>query len=255
MADGTRLVGALHSGGAGWGVVIVAGAPQGRFGAGRLFVALGSAFAAAGHPVLRFDRRGTGDSDGDDPGFTRIGADLAAVRAAFVERAPGVRRVLGLGLCDGATALALTPGFDALALLNPWTLDSTRAADVPQAAAVAAHYRARLTAPGLARRLLSASPARLARGLARLARGDPPQAAAAALARALGSFDGPLLTVLAEQDGTAQAFAARWRSRAFSAARARHSAPVLLNGATHTFPGDADRLSRVVTMFLAGLPE
>ena len=52
---------------------------------------------------------------------------------------------MGLGLCDGATALALfgkAAGLDALILVNPWLVEAE--ADAPPPAAIRAHYRKRL---------------------------------------------------------------------------------------------------------------
>ena len=53
--------------------------------------------------------------------------------------------MIGFGLCDGATALALfgkAAGLDALILVNPWLVEAE--ADAPPPAAIRAHYRKRL---------------------------------------------------------------------------------------------------------------
>ena len=49
------------------GVVIVVGGAQSRVGSHRMFVTLARGLAELGCTVLRFDRRGMGDSGGDDP--------------------------------------------------------------------------------------------------------------------------------------------------------------------------------------------
>ncbi|MFN3288635.1 MAG: hydrolase 1, exosortase A system-associated, partial [Sphingomonadaceae bacterium] len=115
--DGLGLAAMAHPADGTTGVLIIPGAPQTRVGAHRGFVGLADALAAASHPALRLDRRGLGDSDGEDPGFAAIGADIAAAQQALRVAFPAVRRVIGVGLCDGATALALAPdGLDALVL-------------------------------------------------------------------------------------------------------------------------------------------
>ena len=80
-----------------------------------------------GYPCFRYDRRGVGDSDGEDPGFRGSGPDLAAAAAAFRRERRRSTRVIGFGLCDGATALALfgdEAGLDGLILVNPWLVEA-----------------------------------------------------------------------------------------------------------------------------------
>ncbi|MCK7493609.1 MAG: hydrolase 1, exosortase A system-associated [Comamonadaceae bacterium] len=123
----------LHHGAAGapasagaTGVVVVVGGPQVRAGGHRQFVHLARTLAAAGHPVLRFDVRGMGDSSGALRGFEQITPDIGAAVDALLQRAPGVRRVVLWGLCDGASAALLylherrDPRVRGVCLLNPW---------------------------------------------------------------------------------------------------------------------------------------
>lgn len=246
-----------HPADGGVGVLLVPGAPQTRAGAHRGFVALACALAAAGHPVVRFDRRGLGDSEGEDPGFQAIGADIAAARAALLAHFPAVERVIGLGLCDGAAALALDPAcFDALMLLNPWLADSDRMGDLPPAAAIRARYGERLCQPRQWLRLLTGEIrlAALLRGLRRMASGDARSSTADRIAGQLAAFPGPLLIVLAAADATAQVFAQQWHSPAYAQARHRESARLVsVPGAGHTFArlGDAATLARAVVGFAA----
>ena len=65
-------------------------------------------------------------------------------------------RILGFGLCDGATALALhhaAAGLDGLILANPWTVEP--AGDLPPPAAIRRRYAARLLDPAAWKRLLT----------------------------------------------------------------------------------------------------
>ena len=107
------------------GVLIVAGAPQYRVGAHRLFVQLARAISAEDWPVLRADRRGYGDNDADCTNFEQAGPDISAAIDQFTKSIPGLHSVVVLGLCDGATAAALQcsddPRIRGLILINPWT--------------------------------------------------------------------------------------------------------------------------------------
>lgn len=252
-----RLAGMAHPAAGPVGVLVVAGGPQTRVGSHRGFVTLADRLAAAGHPVLRFDRRGLGDSDGDDPGFRAIGPDIAAARAALLAAFPHVRRVVGFGLCDGAAALALDPdAFDALILANPWTIDADRAPALPPRAAVAARYRARALDPRRWAALLTGRVdlGKAVRGLIHVARPEPPSATVAAMAANLARFTGPVLVPLAGADATAQAFAAWWDKPLFAPARAHGRVRVVeIAAATHTFarPEAAAALATAALAFAA----
>src|SRR3546814_12748259 len=110
--------------------------------------------AAAGPPVLRFDRRGIGDSDGSNGGFETSGPDIAAAIAAFRAAAPHVARIAAFGNCDAASALLLNQPLplDALIPANPWTYEGadegeSDAPALPPAAATRDSYPARLRHP------------------------------------------------------------------------------------------------------------
>jgi uncharacterized protein len=108
------------------GVIVIVGGPQYRVGSHRQFLLLSRSLASAGYPVLRFDYRGMGDSDGELRNFEAVDDDIAAAIDAFVARYPQVTRVVLWGLCDAASASLLY--WDArrdervagLCLLNPW---------------------------------------------------------------------------------------------------------------------------------------
>ncbi|MDO9488807.1 MAG: hydrolase 1, exosortase A system-associated, partial [Sphingomonadaceae bacterium] len=172
--QGATLAGVLHPATGTTGVLIVSGGAQTRAGSHRSFVALADRLAAAGYPAFRFDRRGVGDSDGEDRGFRDSADDIASAIAEFREQIPDLKQVIGWGLCDGASSLALNAdalGLEGLILANPWTRDADAPVDLPPRAAVAARYRQRLTSPSewvrLARRGFDVRKA--ARGLLRMA--------------------------------------------------------------------------------------
>jgi exosortase A-associated hydrolase 1 len=124
--EGRRLCGVFHPGSpeASRGVVVVVGGPQYRVGSHRQFLLLARYLAANGVPVLRFDYRGMGDSEGDLRDFTGIGADIRAAVDWLTSHVSGLREVVLWGLCDAATAGALYANEDSrvcgLVLLNPW---------------------------------------------------------------------------------------------------------------------------------------
>jgi exosortase A-associated hydrolase 1 len=120
------LVGVLHMPDAPLprGLLIVTGGPQYRVGSHRHFVLLAEQLAAAGIPVMRFDYRGMGDSEGDPRDYTAVDDDLAAAIGHFFSLLPGMRDLVLWGLCDGATAAAGYAALDrrvaGLIMLNPW---------------------------------------------------------------------------------------------------------------------------------------
>ena len=125
-ARGDALAGILHlpAQPARHGVLVIVGGPQYRVGSHRQFVLLARALAAAGFPVLRFDYRGMGDSDGGPRSFEQINDDIRAAVDALQAAVPGLEDVALWGLCDGAAAGLLYAALDKrvsrLILLNPW---------------------------------------------------------------------------------------------------------------------------------------
>ena len=191
----------------GW--LFVTGGTQTRVGPHRLYERLAHRFGEAGQAVIRFDRRGVGDSTGDDPGHFGNGPDIAAALAALRAHAPGLTEITGFGLCDGATSLALfgrTAGIDWLALANPWVIEPRD--DLPPAAAIRGYYRKRLTDPKAWAKLLTGGVnfGKLARGIARSGASEDDSLARKVVA---GIAPGDTI-ILAEGDGTAQAFADAW---------------------------------------------
>ncbi len=132
---GSRLLGVLHQPETALdlGVVtVVAGGPQYRAGCGRQLQQMARHLADRGYPVLRFDQRGVGDSEGEFLGFHRMAEDLQAAVAALIREAPSVRRVVLWGGCDAASAILLNawklPEVAGVMLANPFlTMPSSEA--------------------------------------------------------------------------------------------------------------------------------
>ncbi|TCM22324.1 exosortase A-associated hydrolase 1 [Novosphingobium sp. PhB165] len=196
-------------------LLIVSGGNETRAGAWNSQALLAARVAAEGYPVLRFDRRGVGDSEGDNRGFRSSAPDIAAALAALRTACPQVMRVVGFGNCDAASALMLAggAGFDALILSNPWTF-AEDSADEPPAEVVRNHYRRRLGDAAALKRLLTGKVAigPLLRSLFAAARPIPgrPKGLAAEIASGVVGFRGPIRFPIAGRDRTGLAFLANW---------------------------------------------
>ncbi|MFC0250910.1 hydrolase 1, exosortase A system-associated [Massilia consociata] len=202
------------------GVLVVVGGPQYRAGSHRQFTLLARSLAAAGTPVMRFDYRGMGDSDGEVRDFEAVADDVRAAIDRFFAEVPGLREVALWGLCDGASAAVLhahaDPRVTGLALLNPWVRTEEGAAK----ATIKHYYRDRLFDAGLWKKIargqfdLVAAAKSFAdnarKAFARRAAPAPGQSGAAGLpdrVRAgLERFEGKVLLMLSEADLTAQEF-------------------------------------------------
>jgi uncharacterized protein len=86
------------------GVLIVVGGPQYRVGSHRQFTLLARYLAARGVPVLRFDCRGMGDSEGDLRTFEDFEDDLRCAIDIFFEKVHPLNDLVIWGLCDAASA-------------------------------------------------------------------------------------------------------------------------------------------------------
>lgn len=240
---GARLGATIDGGGGRPGLLFVTGGTQARIGSHRLFERLAAALAREGYPCLRFDRRGTGDSEGEDPGFRGSAPDIEAAAAAFRREVPGVKRVIGLGLCDGATALALhgaASDLQGLILINPWLVEAE--ANAPPPAAVRSHYRGRLADTQAWKRLLTGgvSIGKLLRGL-KASASVKSSSLAAEVAASLRDGSVPTAVILAEGDATAIAAAAELKRPCFNGLPLDVKS---VSSDSHTFarPGDAEAL-------------
>ena len=235
---GDTLLGTLDGAPGRTGLLIVSGGNEIRIGAHRGMALLAQRIAEAGHPVFRFDRRGIGDSTGENRGFESSAEDIAAAAAAFRAEA-GVARFVGDWKCDAATA----HGFvhpparkDALVLANPWAIEPTD--DLPPAAAIRARYAAKLRDPREWLRLIRGGVdiRKLLKGLSKISTTKPELSnLATRLAAALADTQIPATILLASGDNTAIAFADAVDTTGIGAQVER------LDSASHSFASQPDR--------------
>lgn len=233
------------------GLVIVVGGPQYRVGSHRQFVEVARRAAGHGHPALRFDHRGIGDSDGHARPYYALNDDLGAAVDELCARCPTVRRVVLWGLCDGAAAAILyanrDPRVQGLVLLNPW-LEAPRA----RARSLLALTLRQLSNPAFWRRLVRREVrfGRAVRDLvanawhslltepgadpALLAPGDAWPVQEHMLAGEMARFPGRSLVILSGEDLTARTFRTLMASPGWQQALAR-ATMVEVAGADHTF--------------------
>lgn len=209
-----RLAATLDSAPGSTGLLYVSGGSEIRAGAFNGQSRMAAKIALAGFPVFRFDRRGVGDSEGENRGFRKARKDIAAALLAFRAIAPQMTRVVGFGNCDAASTLMLAngAGCDALVLSNPWTIeDETN--DTPAPSSIRSRYAEKLKNPRELARLMTGSVniKKLGKGLLQAAR---PRSAPSSLAEEMqvgvSGFVGPVRFLVAENDRTGQMFLDRW---------------------------------------------
>ena len=246
-ADDT-LAGTLDDAAGAAGLLIVSGGNEIRCGAHGGQAELAQHFAQAGHPVFRYDRRGIGDSEGDNGEFESSADDIAAAVAAFRAEAPHVTHIAAFGNCDAATALALFQmglSIDTLILANPWVIEQEASGEAdeeapttPSAAAIRARYWARIKNPRSIIDLFSGkiNLRKLVGGLAKASQREEASGLAVRLAKALGETDRPVQILLAKRDTTALAFFAAWKDTVFEEARSRENIRLTeYDSASHSF--------------------
>ncbi|MES2353850.1 MAG: hydrolase 1, exosortase A system-associated [Pseudomonadota bacterium] len=199
------------------GVLVVVGGPQYRVGSHRQFLLLSRQLAEAGVPVLRFDYRGMGDSDGEIRTFEAVDEDISMAIDAFFQAVPSLREVVIWGLCDAASAALMYVARDkrvsGLVLANPWVRTSQGMAKTM----VKHYYGSRFLQREFWQKLLSGqvniiASARSFAGSVCSAMVKKKTPASEVLpfpermALGLEGFTGPVLMMLSGQDLTAQEF-------------------------------------------------
>lgn len=239
--EGATLVGTLDREAASHstGLLIVSGGNELRAGAWSGQAQLAARLASEGYPVFRYDRRGVGDSEGENLSFRGSGPDIAAALAAFRASAPHVSRIVAFGNCDAAAALMLhapSLAIDALVLANPWTIDGEEAPEAMPASAIRGRYLAKLRNPREVWRLLTGGVnlGKLARGLRSAAASAPaPAGLVAHMKQGLSAFGGEATILLASRDRTAQMFSEAWGADDLRIQR--------IDSASHSFSDEAAR--------------
>ncbi|MGV3510568.1 MAG: hydrolase 1, exosortase A system-associated [Novosphingobium sp.] len=238
---GATLVGTLDREAASHatGLLIVSGGNELRSGAWSGQAQLAARIASEGFPVFRYDRRGIGDSEGENLSFRHSGSDIAAALAAFRSAAPHVSRIVAFGNCDAAAALMLNApalAIDALVLANPWTIDGEEAPQAMPASAIRSRYLAKLANPREVWRLLSGGVdlVKLAKGLRKATSSAPvPAGLVEEMKTGLSAFTGTATILLASRDRTAQMFSEAWDN---ADPRIRR-----IDSASHSFSDEAAR--------------
>ncbi len=214
--DGQMLAGTLDTAPGTTGLLIVTGGNEIRSGAFSGQADMAARIAATGFPVFRFDRRGVGDSEGENRGFRHSAEDIASALAAFRAMAPHIARVIAFGNCDAASALMLAGGVqaDGLVLSNPWTIEDDDAGDnTPPPDSVRARYLKKLKNPSEIMRLLGGGVnlGKLAKGVIHALKPPPPPSTLAQdMAAGIAGFAGEVRILLATADRTAQVFEGAW---------------------------------------------
>lgn len=196
------------------GLLIVSGGNEIRSGAFASQSTLARYVADHGYPAFRFDRRGVGDSEGENGEFRSSAPDIAAAAKAFREACPNLRRIVAYGNCDGAASLMLAQGAgcDALVLANPWTFDEG-AEDAVPVEAVRQRYREKLANPAEWKRLLSGKVSikgALASLTGSLGKREAMSALGQELLEGLAEYAGDYCFLVAGRDHTGLAFKGMW---------------------------------------------
>ena len=248
--EGETLAATLDEAPGTTGLLIVSGGNEIRSGAHRGMAMLAQRLAATGTPVFRYDRRGVGDSTGDNAGYLSAAPDLIAAITAFRDAAPHVTRLIGFGNCDAASTLALfgrSAGFAKVVLANPWIIEPID--DLPPAAAIRARYAERWRDPRSWYRMIRGDIdlRKLVRGVVKLTRtatvGE--DGLAARVGDAIDAWRDRAVVLLAARDATALAFAARYHGGA---------RVVRFDTASHSFAGaeNGDALYAEIAAVIAG---
>jgi exosortase A-associated hydrolase 1 len=231
------------------GILMLVGGAQYRAGSHRQFTLLSRFFASHGIPVMRFDYRGMGDSEGDTRDFENVNDDIRCAVDYFMGSVADMTGMVMWGLCDAASA-ALFYGFrdpriSGLALVNPWIRTEAGLAK----ATLRHYYISRILERALWQKILCArfnyraAAASLVRQVLTAFgnNGQHPVSASASLPDRMfdgyNRFNGPVLLILSGNDLTAKEFAdlaaadERW-SALLQERRTRH---LELPDANHTF--------------------
>jgi exosortase A-associated hydrolase 1 len=241
---GETLAATLDSAAGATALLIVSGGNEIRSGAHAGMAQLASRIAEQGFPVLRYDRRGIGESTGQNQGFLDSAAEIAAA-AEFLRLEQKAHKIIAFGNCDAATSLALfgpEAGIDGYILANPWVIETESAPETQEptlsSAAIRARYWDRIRNPRSVIDLLTGKIdiKKLLKGLRQAARSEDNGALSLQLRDALAELESNADILLAKRDTTARAFLAAWNSADFEPVRNKATITVeSLDSASHSF--------------------
>ncbi|MBY0582616.1 MAG: hydrolase 1, exosortase A system-associated [Sphingomonas sp.] len=236
---GETLVGTVDPAVGETGLLIVSGGNEIRAGAHRGMTQIAAWLANGGIPVFRYDRRGVGDSTGANHGFLGSRPDIDAAISAFRHAVPHMKRIIGFGVCDGATTLILFgAALDKIILANPWLADEPDG--LPSGDAIRAHYLDRIKEPSTWARALSGGVSfrRFASGLSKIA---------AAETDAIGEVERSVIDALKKRPGAIIVIASGDATGiTFAAAASRAELPQKLHyidTESHSFARTGDQLA------------
>lgn len=230
-------------------MLIVSGGNEIRAGAHGGMAQLAFRISEQGFPVLRYDRRGIGESSGDNKGFLGSAQEIAAAVKFLRQELPHVKSVIAFGNCDAATALALfgpAAGIDSYILANPWVIEASIEADTEErtmsAGAIRSRYWDRIKNPRTIIDLLTGKIdfGKLLKGLKQAARSEENSGLSLRLRDALSGLGKNTHILLAKRDTTARAFLAAWNRPDFESVRRESAITVkTLDSASHSFADEA----------------
>ena len=198
------------------GVLIVVGGPQYRVGSHRQFVLLARFLSQHNIPVMRFDYRSMGDSEGDGISFENIDDDIRNAIDTFFSQVKELREIIIWGLCDAASAAMMYAATDSrvsgLVLVNPWVRTESSIARTY----LKHYYLSRLFDWHSWGRLLRGNIVQAAQSFSQMllkgivsGRSNSPDSEVPytqRMLRGLQSFEGQVLLILSGQDYTASEF-------------------------------------------------
>tara|TARA_R110001606_G_scaffold191381_2_gene339314 strand:- start:3127 stop:3948 length:822 start_codon:yes stop_codon:yes gene_type:complete len=243
--ESDMLAATLDSGTSTTALLIVSGGNEIRSGAHGGMAQLASRIAEHGFSVLRYDRRGIGESTGQNNGFMSSAAEIAAATEFLRQQLPQINKIIAFGNCDAATALALfgpDAGIDGCILANPWVIETISEPDseqsMPSSAVIRSRYWDRIKNPRTILDLLSGKIdlRKLLKGLKQASKSEENSALSLRLRNALFQLGGDSRILLAKRDTTARAFLAAWNSADFAILRGKTSITLeALDSASHSF--------------------
>lgn len=243
--ENEKLFGSLDSGSEKTGLLIVSGGNEVRSGAHAGMSKLAHYIADQGFPVFRFDRRGIGDSSGQNLEFLSSEPEIVAAAKEFREKCPNLEKIFAFGNCDAATALALfgqSAEIDTYLLANPWVIEKeqTEHSEVTQTngAAIRSRYWDRLKNPRSIVDLVTGkiNLSKLLKGLKQASKKHKNSALASELRDALLKLDKRVEILLAEKDTTALMFLSAWNSKDYAKLRRQSNFTLArLDSASHSF--------------------